>query len=162
MACFSRKKCPNLKIWIKKAIPAFFDFSLRTGSGRNDKCDAFAQSPVRLAPTRFLCIIVCPALSSVILAVRTFCNKKRRPAFRLVFSSAGARTRTWSSMKTGRAYMTIIMSWLVLSPTRPVDTGRLWLTAAPVSREYKRKETQLSPSLFFCGCQDSNLEPFGS
>ena len=28
--------------------------------------------------------------------------------------------------------------------------------------QYKRKETQLSPSLFFCGCQDSNLEPFGS
>ena len=39
---------------------------------------------------------------------------------------------------------------LVLSPPRPVDTGRLWLTAAPVSRsrEYRKRDSAFAKSLF--------------
>ena len=69
-------------------------------------------------------------------------QKKRDSAFAKSLFSAGARTRTWSSMKTGRANIAIRKSRLVLSPTRPVDTGRLWLTRLQIL-ESQKKEDQL-------------------
>ena len=64
-----------------------------------------------------------------------------------------------------QAWMQHSPSKVVFAVLRMTETQNVTGSFSPTGfrmTKMKKKKTSLSVGLLFCGCQDSNLEPFGS